>query len=150
MKLTESQKILKYLSERTTYKYDRDRGYGYFTSDGKEDLTPEKKEVIRNDFSNDEDLLFSMKRGDSIDLDYGYKITLYDDCYQIGSSHPYDDTEYSFAQSTNGTSWLVVDPSTKEKTNIEIDLNNPEEDLVKVINKMKEIDSTKKPRIDKN
>lgn len=154
------------LDEGTIYKYDRDRGYGYFTSDGKEEKPKEepKKEVGRADYPNDEDLMASLNDGDIAELDYGYKLKKYSDCYQIYSVHPYDETDYSFAKSKDGIKWVVVDPEKRtldmqhvvepqKRYEIEINPSNPavdENDLTSVINKMREIDSTKTSRIDRS
>ena len=154
------------LDEGTIYKYDRDRGYGYFTSDGKEDKPKEepKKKIERTDFSNDNDFLAALNPGDSAELEGGYKITNHNGTYQISSTHPYDETDYSFAKSSDGITWIVVDPEKRtldmqhvtepqKKYTIKIDGSNPavsEDDLTVVLDKMKEIDSTKKPRIDRS
>ena len=154
------------IREGTIYKYDRDKGYGYFTSDGKEEKPKEesKKEINRNDFSNDEDFLASLKSGDKSTLEGNYEIINNNGTYQIHSIHPYDETDYSFAKSNDGVNWVVVDPEKRtmdmqhiiepaKKYTIKIDSSNPsisENDLTAVLGKMKEIDSTKKPRIDRS
>ena len=56
------------------------------------------------------------KNNVSKDLGDGYKVSVgYDGRISMNSSHPYDDTDYSWA-SKNGDKWEVNNPLTKKKT----------------------------------
>ncbi|MBO7615038.1 MAG: hypothetical protein J6T15_05020 [Bacilli bacterium] len=152
------------LKEGTIYKWDRDKGYGYFTSSDNDNKSEEPKHKIsRTDYSNDEDFLSELKPGYSSEIENDYVIRNIGDGFQIYSIHPYDETDYSFAKSKDGINWIVVDPEkrtldlqtvTKPATTYEIKIepSNPavyENDLTAVVDKMREIDATKKPRIDR-
>lgn len=67
-----------------------------------------------------------------------------DDRYQITSSHPYDETDYSWAISITydiNDEWKVIDPESKNKQIVK--------GWNEALDLMKKIDSEKKPRIDR-